>query len=198
MMQRENPNLFVTSKSRDIQSLFLSERNVRLLNRQVKPGVNTQDAMKKFAIEVEIDNGESVQGNIEEALSFLNQMFLDEYGQKNDTHTQTIGKYPKVTLARQFKYDNLYSVRDYDAQYDQRTFRDNNRFRYRNKIMPWQQAGHKNRHYTENDGLRLGTMQEKESIGRGFAMETILATNRYNTKPDYNFDYTLGLTDRLQ
>ena len=46
------------------------------------------------------------------------------------------------------------------------TIRDDSRFRYRNKIKPWQQAGHRNRHHVSNTGLRLGTFAEAESAVR--------------------------------
>jgi len=158
--------------------------------------------MVRFAQAIELEHGshESIQSDISEALDFLNQLFLNEYGtEKDEIHKVSVsGKYPKISTHNQLNYNDVYSFREYDAQIDQRTIRDNSRFRYNNAIKPWQMAGHRQRHHTENTGLRLGTFAEKESLNRGYAMETILAPNRYNTKPEYHFDQMLSHTDRLQ
>ena len=138
--------------------------------------------------------------NIEETIAFLNQLFLKEYGTVDETHQVSTGgvKYPKLKLQNSFNYNDIYSFRNYDVQQDQRTMSDSTRYRYNNKLPQWNQAGHRQRHQTENTGLRNGTFQEKDNINRGYAMETILAENRYNTTPNYHFDQMLAHTDRLQ
>lgn len=192
-------------KENDLQTLFLGATNVSFIAQKIGKNVSVKPTMEKFAKDLEIERGgaESVDNNISESLQFLNQLFLDKYGSfKDETHERNygskLGKYPKVNLSDRFNYNDIYAFREHDAQMDQKTYRDDSRFRYQNKIKPWQQAGHRNRHITENTGLRLGTFQEKENINRGYAMETILASNRYNTKPNYKFDTLLGETDRLQ
>ena len=189
-------------KEQDLHALFMGEANVKHIAQKVGRNIRVRQTMTKFAKDLEIERGcaESVQGDISESLRFLNQLFLDQYGAHKDvTHERSFGKYPKVNLDGRFNYNDVLSFRELDVQQDQLTMRDDSRFRYRNKIKPWQKAGARNRFNTENTGLRLGSFQEKENyITKGFAMETILKNNRYNTKPNYNFDKMLGHTDRLQ
>lgn len=182
-----------------LYDLFLGHTNVQHISANLRKNVKL-DTMKSFLTELEIGQYDSVNGDITESLSFLNNLFLKQYGSDNDKlHTIRKGKYPKLELSNKFNYNDLYSFRALDAQFDQKTMRDNSQFRFKNKIVqPWQLTGHKNRHNTENTGLRGGTFQEKESINRGYAMETILDSNRYNKKPQYYFDTTLGADDRLQ
>ena len=201
----DNPNVFPTgSKPLSLFTLFMGRANQKLLSSNINGDVNLTSTMGKFAVELEIadsSTNHSAGGNIQESLDFLNQLYLDNYGsssKQNEIYQSSFGKYPKASLSDPLDYNDVYAFRSYDAQFDQQTMRSNANFRDNNKIPRYQQTGHALRMASENTGLRLGDFQEAESINRGYAMETILATNRYNTKPNYGFDTLLSNTDRLQ
>lgn len=202
---RDDHRVFTTNdgKQQDLRSLFLGNTNRKHLAQNIGKDVKLYDIMVKFANDLEISKGESVVGDISESLAYLNQLFLNEYGiEKDETHyvSGSGGKYPKLHLQGRFDFDDPNAWKNLDVQMDQKTFLDSSRFRYNNKIMHWNCAGHRNRHYTQNDGLRNGTFQEKENINRGYDMRTILegGNNRYSTTPIYFYDRLLQHTDVLQ
>lgn len=181
----------VVPKPMRVDQLFMANWNVAHLDQHTRHGVNTKQMMRVFVDEMDI-NAYSIQGDPSEALAFLNQLFLRAYGNVWGDEIKVVPsessghRYPKAVVSEALPNCNsVDDMRSYDAQFDQRTFVTNRVHRYGNRIMPWMQAGHRNRHYTENDGLRLGTQAEKTGMIRGFAMETVLATNRYDTKPEY-------------
>lgn len=188
-----------------LRDLFLAPSNIQMLQPKIRPDVRLLDTMNAFAEELKLGSGEmdSINGDITESVAYVNQLYLDRYGfEKKDRMIRTFnskgGRYPKAILDSAVNYNDVYSFRAMDAQQDQQTFRHNSNFRYGNQIPRWQTYGIHTRHATENDGLRLGSFQEAENINRGYAMETVMATNQYNTKPTYFYDAMLANTDRLQ
>jgi hypothetical protein len=205
-----NPHTFtIMQTDQNLYQMFMGKQNIKVLLPQIGNGVRLKKSMGEFAHELKIDDESSydtLRGDITSSLAYINQLYLDKYGSQKDKHhridykfNSNDGRYPKIVLTDSFNYNDSYAFRAHDGGLkDQHTVRTDSNFRYKNTLPRWQQNSGHIRMASENTGLRLGDFQEAENINRGYAMETILSNNMYNTEPNYNYDYMLSLTGRLQ
>jgi hypothetical protein len=149
--------------------------------------------MVKWVKHRDLDDFESVQDDISEALDYVNKLFVDEHKLKpfelnlsgRDVVSGRDLLYPKYYIDEGVEYYNTNDYRTHDAQATQETFRSDKNFRYGNKIPRWQTSVHA-RHYDRSEHERnLPDIRELDSFMLGYDMSKIYEENPYVSSHNY-------------
>ena len=171
-----------------IKRLFTSPRNVRKVSEYI--GRNALADMTTWLKTHNLDDSESISGDMSESLDYANATFVKVHKKKGYEVNMANGtNFPKYYIDEGVEYFNVDDWRSYDAQTTQEVFRTNDNFRYGNAIKKWEIGLHA-RHYdraVHEQGLP--DIRELDTIQRGYNMEKIYGPNEYESSDSILYNY---------
>lgn len=171
-----------------LERMFLSDTNIRDITAFI--GRDATVEMKKWALEKNLDDYESVQMDYSEALDFANREFSKEHKPKSYELDMSAGqKYPKYYIDEGVERYNVNDFRTHDAQRVQEVFRTNKNFRYNNKIKSWRTRMHTRNYDRDYHESGLGDIRELNTLERGYRMDKILGPNPYESAESTMYEY---------
>jgi hypothetical protein len=174
-----------------LELLFLSVGNTRDLSAYI--GRDVRKEMIAYARKQKLDDTESVQDDVYEALEYVNIQFSKPLIAKpfEGNVTENGKSYPKYYISDGVEDYNVESMRQHDAQSTQEVYRTNDNFIYGNVIKPWEISLY-TRNYDRDpkaQGLR-DTRELSNNVSRKYDMSRLTGENPYKSSDSYLYDYS--------
>jgi hypothetical protein len=178
--------------NQSLELLFLSVANTRDLKAYI--GRDVRKEMIAYANKRNLDDTESVQDDLYEALEYVNIEFSKPLIAKpyEGKVSKDGAAYPKYYISDGVEDYNVEGMRQHDAQVTQEVYRTNANFRYGNVIKPWEVSLY-TRNYDRDpkaQGLR-DTREIANVVSRKYDMSMLSGENPYKSSDSYLYDYSL-------